>query len=82
MTARWGVPAMGVIIVKFIIATVAAIAALGSVVLSWAGAALVIAAVTTLVAALGTQAQQMTVVEGEAKDNSAFPGGKWPSGTA
>lgn len=85
--------AIGVIIVKFIIATVAAIAALGSVVFSWAGAAiiveeagvnsaLIIAAVTTLVGALGTQAQQMANVEGEAQDNSAYPGGKWPSGIA
>ncbi|SCK25804.1 hypothetical protein H181DRAFT_02012 [Streptomyces sp. WMMB 714] len=85
--------AIGVILVKFIAATIAAIAALGSVVFSWAGAALIveeagvnsaliIAAVTTLVAALGTQAQQMAVVQGEAQDNSAFPGGKWPSGTA
>jgi uncharacterized protein YukE len=84
--------ALGVILVKFIAATIAAIAALGSVVFSWAGAALIVeeagvnsaliaAAVTTLVAALGAQAQQMTVVAGEAQDNSAFPGGKWPSGT-
>ncbi|MFF9477461.1 hypothetical protein [Streptomyces sp. NPDC014733] len=83
--------AIGVILVKFIMAAVAAIAALGSVVFSWAGAGiiveeagvnsgLVIAAVTTLVAVLGAQAQQMVTVEGEARDNSAFPGGKWPSG--
>ncbi|EME97471.1 hypothetical protein J7W19_13445 [Streptomyces mobaraensis NBRC 13819 = DSM 40847] len=85
--------ALGVILVKFIAAIIAAIAALGSVVFSAAGAAiiveeagvntaLIITAVTTLVAALGAQAQQMTAVEGEAKDNRAFPGGQWPVATA
>jgi hypothetical protein len=85
--------AIGVILVKFIISAVATIAAVGSIVFSWAGAlliveeftvnsSLIIAAVTTLVAALGTQAQQMTTVEGEARDNSAYPGGHWPSGVA
>ncbi|GAA0702683.1 MULTISPECIES: hypothetical protein [Streptomyces] len=85
--------ALGVILVKFIAATIAAIAALGSVVFSWAGAAviveeagvnsaLIITAVTTLTAALGTQAQQMMVVEGEARDGTAFPGGHWPKATA
>ncbi|GAA2918380.1 hypothetical protein GCM10020221_13340 [Streptomyces thioluteus] len=85
--------ALGVIVVKFLAALTAALVGLGSVVFSWAGAAiiveeagvntaLVITAVTTLVAALGTQAQQMTAVEGEAKDNKAFPGGKWPVATA
>jgi hypothetical protein len=81
--------AIGVILVKFIAATIAAIVALGSVVFSWAGAGiiveeagvntgLIIAAVATLTAALGAQAQQMAVIEGEAQDNSAFPGGHWP----
>ncbi|MDT3398184.1 hypothetical protein RKE29_16300 [Streptomyces sp. B1866] len=85
--------AIGAILGKFIVVTVAAIAALGSVVFSWAGAGLiveeagvnsglVIAAVSTLTAALGTQAQQMVTVTGEAHDNSAFPGGKWPVATA
>ena len=85
--------ALGVILVKFITATIAAIAALGSVVFSWAGAALIveeagvntgliIAAVTTLVAVLGAQAQQMAIIEGEAMDNSAFPGGHWPDALA
>jgi hypothetical protein len=85
--------ALGVILVKFIVAIIAAIAALGSAVFSWAGAALIveeagvnsaliITAVTALTAALGTQAQQMAVVEGESKDGSAFPEGRWPTATA
>lgn len=85
--------AIGVIIVKLIAATVTAIGLLGSAVLSWAGAALiveeagvntglVIAAVTTLTALLGAQAQQMVALHGEAVDNATFPGGKWPAPTA
>lgn len=81
--------AIGVILVKFIAALVAAIAAFGSAVFSWAGAALVveeagvntgliIAAVTTLTALLGAQAQQLVALHGEAVDDSTFPGGHWP----
>lgn len=84
--------ALGVIVVKFIAATITAMVALGTAVFSWAGAALIveeaavnsgliIAAVTTLSAALGAQAQQMATIEGEARDNSAFPGGHWPKAT-
>jgi hypothetical protein len=84
--------ALGVILVKFIAATVTAIVAFGSAVFSWAGAALIveeaavnsgliIAAVTTLTAVLGTQASQMTVLHGEATDGSAFPGRQWPNAT-
>ncbi|MEU9110425.1 hypothetical protein AB0D04_01190 [Streptomyces sp. NPDC048483] len=85
--------ALGVIVAQYIITAIGAIGALGSVVFSWAGAALIvgettvsagliIAAVTTLAAVLAVQTQQMTVVKGEAGDNSAFPGGHWPEGTA
>ncbi|KOX08629.1 MULTISPECIES: hypothetical protein [Micromonospora] len=81
--------ALAVILTKFIIATIAALAALGSVVFSWAGAALIveeaavntgmiIAAVSTLTAVLGAQASQMVALHGEAIDASAFPGGNWP----
>jgi hypothetical protein len=84
--------ALGVIVVKFILATITAIAALGSVVFSWAGAALIveeagvntgmiIAAVAGLSAVLGAQASQMAVLHGEASDGSAFPGGRWPNAT-
>jgi hypothetical protein len=84
--------ALGLIVVKFIIAAVAAIAALGSVVASWAGLALIveeagvntgmiIAAVVSLTALLGAQASQMAVLHGEAIDNSAFPGCRWPDST-
>lgn len=84
--------AIGIILVKFIVAMVAAIAALGSVVFSWAGAALIveeagvntgliIAAVSALTAALGAQAAQMSTLSGAAQDNSSFPGGQWPNPT-
>ncbi|MGW1161016.1 hypothetical protein ACWD5Q_23540 [Streptomyces sp. NPDC002513] len=85
--------ALGAILAKFITVTIAAIAALGSVVFSWAGAvmiveeagvnaALITAAVAALVAVIGAQAQQMAIIEGEAVDNSAFPGGHWPDALA
>lgn len=85
--------ALGMIIAKFIGALIAAIVALGSAVFSWAGAALIVeeagvdsaliwGAISTLTTALGTQAYQMTVVKGEAMDQSAFPDGHWPKATA
>lgn len=84
--------AIAAILVKFIAAMIAAIAAFGSAVFSWAGAALVVeeagvnsgliwAAIGTLTAALGSQAQQMIGLHGEAVDNSTFPGGHWPDPT-
>ena len=85
--------ALGVIVVKFIVAAVAVIAALGSVALSWAGllliveeagvnTGLIIAAVASLTALLGAQASQIAVMHGESIDNSVFPGGHWPDSTA
>ncbi|MBT2385237.1 hypothetical protein [Streptomyces sp. ISL-11] len=85
--------ALAVFLVQFIAAVIAAIAATGSVVFSWAGAGLMIgetavgyavigAAVAALTAVLAIQAQNMAVVEGEANDNSTFPGGHWPTATA
>jgi hypothetical protein len=82
--------ALGIILVKFIAAMVAAIAAFGSGVFSPAGAALVveeaavntgliIAAVSALTALLTAQAGAMVALHGEAVDNSTFPGGHWPS---
>lgn len=84
--------AIGIILAKFIVAMVGVIAALGSVAFSWAGVALaveeagvntglIIAAVTTLTAVLGAQAQQMVALHGEAVDASTFPGGRWPDPT-
>jgi uncharacterized protein YukE len=84
--------ALGVIVVKFIIATIAAIAALGSVVFSWAGAALIVeeagvntglilAALGALTALLGAQATQMISIGGEAGDAANFPDGHWPNAT-
>jgi hypothetical protein len=83
---------IGIIVVKFVIAMVGVIAALGSVAFSVAGVALaveeagvntglIITAVSLLAAALGVQAQQMSVLHGEAVDNSTFPGGTWPDPT-
>ena len=85
--------ALGVIVVKLILAAAAAIAAFGSLVLSWAGLAIIveeaavtpamiIATVVSLTALLGAQASQMAVLHGEAIDTSAFPGGKWPDSTS
>src|SRR5262249_7448981 len=84
--------ALGVILVKFIIAFIVALVAFGSAVFSWAGAALIveeagvntgmiIAAVGALVAALGAQAVQMTTLHGEANDPTSFPGSHWPDAT-
>jgi uncharacterized protein YukE len=81
--------AIGVIVVKLIIAAAAIIAAFGSVAFSWAGllliveeagvnTAAIIAAVASLTALLGAQASQMSVLHGEAVDTSTFPGGSWP----
>lgn len=84
--------ALGIVIFQFITSLVAAIAAIGSLVFSWAGVGIVlgevtvssgaiIAAVTALVALLGAQASQMGVLHGQAEDSSAFPGGRWPVAT-
>jgi len=84
--------ALGVIIVQFIVAMVGVVAALGSVAFSWAGVALAVGeagfssaaiatAVGALVAILGVQAQQMSTLNGEAKDAGKFPGGHWPDPT-
>lgn len=84
--------AIGVILVKFIAAMATAIAAFGSAVFSWAGAAIIVeeagvnsgliwAAIAALTAALGAQAQQMVTLHGEAVDTSTFPGGTWPDPT-
>jgi len=84
--------ALGVIVVKFIAALITAIAAFGSAVFSWAGAAiiveeagvntaLILGAVGTLLAVLGAQAKEMVTLQGEANDMSAFPGGSWPNAT-
>lgn len=85
--------AIAVILAKFIVAMGAALAAFGTAVLSWAGAALVVeeagvnsgliwGAIGALTAALGTQAQQMISLHGEAVDDSTFPGGHWPDPVA
>jgi hypothetical protein len=85
--------ALGVILVKLIVATVAAIIAFGSAVFSWAGAliiieeagvnsALIITLVGALTAALGAQASQMASLHGEAVAGGVFAGGKWPQSTS
>ncbi|MEU6206086.1 hypothetical protein ABZ814_21190 [Micromonospora musae] len=81
---------LAIVLAKLIIAATAAIAAFGSAVFSWAGAAIVLeeagvntaiiaAAVTTLSAFLAAQATSMVNLHGEAVDSSSFPDGKWPS---
>ncbi|MCX4787379.1 hypothetical protein OG369_14655 [Streptomyces sp. NBC_01221] len=81
--------ALGVVLYQLIASMIAAIVALGSLVFSWAGAALVVAettastaaiitATTALLALLGAQAQQMSAIEGEARDESTYPHGHWP----
>ena len=85
--------ALGVIVYQYIMTLTTAIGALGSVVFSWAGlllvveqttvtSGMVIAAVSALVALLGTQAQQMGTLYGQAVDTTAFPGGQWPNARA
>lgn len=81
--------ALGVIVAQFVIAMVGVIAALGSVAFSWAGvglavgdttvsAGLIITAVAALGVVLTAQSQQMVSLHGQAIDDAAFPGGKWP----
>jgi uncharacterized protein YukE len=81
--------ALGVILVKLIAATIAAVVAFGTAVFSWAGAAiiveeasvntgLIITAVAALTAALAAQAQQMVTLHGETVDSKTFPDGHWP----
>lgn len=83
---------IAIILVKFITAMATAIAAFGSGVFSPAGAALVIeeasvnstliwSAIASLTALLGSQAEKMIDLHGEAIDNSTFPGGHWPDPT-
>lgn len=80
---------LAVVLYQFIASMIAAIVALGSLVFSWAGAiavvgeisvssAAIIAAVAALLALLGAELQQMSAIEGEATDISAYPGGHWP----
>jgi hypothetical protein len=42
---------------------------------------LIVAAVVSLSAVLGTQTTQMIALHGTASDNTAFPGGHWPKAT-
>lgn len=84
--------AIGFIVVKLIVAAVAAIVAFGSVVFSWSGALYVLAeasvssaTITTLVVALaalvGSQVVQLGGLIGELSDNGVFRAGHWPSAT-
>ena len=81
--------ALGIIVYQLIASLIAAIAAVGSIIFSWAGLAMVVAdagvstgmitaAVASLVALLGTEASQMVSLHGQAVDDTAFPGGRWP----
>lgn len=83
---------LGVIVVKFIAAMIAAIAALGSVVFSWAGAALIAeeagvnitaigGLVATLLALLGDQVKEMLALQ-QAASSDKFPHGAWPKASS
>jgi hypothetical protein len=81
------------VLAKLIAASVAAIAAFGSAMFSWAGAAIVleeagvdtaviVTAATTLAAFLGAQATAMITLHGDAVDPTSFPSGSWPKSSA
>jgi hypothetical protein len=80
---------LGVIVARLVTAAVAALAAFGTAVFSWAGAALIIeeagvdaATISTALAALslcvGAQARNMVTLHGLAVDQTSFPGAAWP----
>ena len=82
--------ALALVLVKLITASVAAIAAFGSAVFSWAGAAIileeagintaiVVAALAALTTCLGAQANAMISLHAETVNPSTFPGGHWPN---
>lgn len=84
---------VGAILVEVIEGLAAAVVAFGSEAFSWAGLLLgletvevagsvLIAAVASLVALLGTQAHALNVLRSELVDHSQFPGGYWPSAVA
>jgi hypothetical protein len=77
------------VVMQFLIGFAGVLAALGSVVFSWAGVALAIEKAKIgfleiatlflmLAAALGAQVAQLGSLHGEAADASSFPGGHWP----
>ena len=81
--------ALALVLVKLIAASITALAALGSAVFSWAGAALileeagvntaiVVAALAALTTCLGAQVNAMVNLHSEAVNPSNFPGGHWP----
>jgi hypothetical protein len=84
--------ALAAVLAKLIAASVTAIAAFGSAVFSWAGAALLLeeagvdstaiwAAVGALTAFLSGQVAAMAALHSETVDPSHFPGGTWPDPT-
>ena len=81
------------VLAKLITATVAAIAAFGSAVFSWAGAGIVLeeaavntatiaTALTALAGFLATQAAAMITMHSDAVDPTSFPEGVWPKANA
>lgn len=83
---------VGLVVAKLVAAMVAALVALGSVVLSWAGAALVVeeagvgfaalgGLVGGLAALLGDQVRQMDSLRNSASSDN-FPYGAWPTASA
>ncbi len=85
--------ALSLILTKFLVATIATVAAIGSVVLSWAGLLLIVeeaavntgmvmSAVGALVATQGAAALALVNVTGASRSQTALPHGRWPVGTA
>lgn len=84
--------ALAAVLAKLITASATAIAAFGSAVFSWAGAAIVLeeagtdataiwAAVAAITSFVSSQAAAMAALHGETVDPSSFPGGRWPDPT-
>jgi hypothetical protein len=81
--------ALALVLVKLIAASITALAAFGSAVFSWAGAAIileeagvntaiVVAALAALTTCLGAQVTAMVNLHSEAANPGNFPGGHWP----
>jgi hypothetical protein len=81
--------ALALVLVKLVTASITALAAFGSAVFSWAGAAIileeagvnttiVIGALAALTTCLGAQVNAMVNLHSEAVNPSNFPGGHWP----
>ncbi len=80
---------LAVIVTRLVVAAVAALAAFGTAVFCWAGAALIVeeagisaatisTALSGLAVCLAGQARVMTALHGTVLDQTSFPSGEWP----